>query len=126
MLKERRERVAALVDWRDEITLVPYSGVQVLDFGFALDAVELKASRFIERTTGERDGRAERMLLPLTGEEERDAPIEAGALPEAAPCVTRVRCGGSQPCRSCIPCGGYRFQRLPLMLNVSLGCFHRR
>ena len=31
------QTLAQLTDWRDEITLVPYSGTQMLDFGFQLD-----------------------------------------------------------------------------------------
>ncbi len=69
--------LAPLTDWRDEITLVPYSGTQMLDFGFRLDAVELKNARFIERAVGGDAAREEWALLPLTGDGETDEEIEA-------------------------------------------------
>ena len=37
----------SLVDWRDEITVVPYSGLQFLDFGFNIDDVTTSSSGFI-------------------------------------------------------------------------------
>jgi hypothetical protein len=73
------EHLARLVDWRDEVTLVPYSGIQMLDFGFQLDAVELKSARFIERVVGGDEAQEEWALVPLTGDEGQDAAIEAGA-----------------------------------------------
>ena len=66
------EHLARLVDWRDEITLVPYSGVQILDFGFQLDTLELKSARFVERVVGGDDAQEEWALLPLSGDEDRD------------------------------------------------------
>ena len=36
---QAQSHLAQLPDWRDEITLVPYSGTQMLDFGFSLDAI---------------------------------------------------------------------------------------
>jgi hypothetical protein len=69
--------LAPLTDWRDEITLVPYSGTQILDFGFRLDALELKNARFIERPVGGDDTREEWVLLPLTGDASTDEEIEA-------------------------------------------------
>ena len=69
--------LAPLTDWRDEITLVPYSGTQMLDFGFRLDALELKNARFIERPVGGDETREEWALLPLTGDGETDEEIEA-------------------------------------------------
>ncbi|MDF1717776.1 MAG: virulence factor SrfB [Antarcticimicrobium sp.] len=76
------QHLAQLVDWRDEVTLVPYSGTQMLDFGFNLDEVELKSARFIERLTGGDAAAEEWMLLPLTGDAELDEQIEAGARPD--------------------------------------------
>lgn len=73
--------LAPLTDWRDEITIIPFSGVQILDFGFRLDAVELRRAEFIEReiAAGGLDAQAERQLLPLTGDPASDEPIkEAG------------------------------------------------
>jgi len=82
-------QLAQLTDWRDEITLVPYSGTQMLDFGFRLDALELKNARFIERAVGGDDAREEWALLPLTGDGETDEEIEAQGGPDDDPYSVR-------------------------------------
>ncbi|MWD30184.1 virulence factor SrfB [Aquicoccus sp. SCR17] len=69
-----------LTQWRDETTLVPYSGIQMLDFGFSVDDIDLKPSRFVERTATSAGGEVERTLLPYTGDEEVDAEIDEGTL----------------------------------------------
>ena len=69
------QHLAQLVDWRDEITLVPYSGTQMLDFGFRLDALELRSARFIERVVGGTDAAEEWALMPLTGDADADATV---------------------------------------------------
>lgn len=71
----RKTQLRPLVDFKDEITLVPFSGIQMLDFGFAMNDIDLKPAKFIERTTGETDGVPERSLQPLSGDPERDADI---------------------------------------------------
>jgi hypothetical protein len=71
--------LAQIADWRDEITLIPYSGTQMLDFGFQLDALEIKAARFIERVVGGTDEAEEWALVPLTGDAETDEQVEAEA-----------------------------------------------
>ncbi|AVO37009.1 virulence factor SrfB [Pukyongiella litopenaei] len=76
------QHLAPLTDWRDEITLVPYSGIQMLDFGFRLDDLDLKSARFVERPVGGTDEAEEWALLPLTGDAETDAEIEAAATAE--------------------------------------------
>ena len=53
MLKERKPHIRSLSNLRSEITLVPFSGIQMLDFGFNLNKLELRPFRFIERVTGE-------------------------------------------------------------------------
>ncbi|MFK7744486.1 MAG: virulence factor SrfB [Roseobacter sp.] len=80
MFEERVGRLKQLVDFGEEIALVPYSGVQVLDFGFNLEALDVKGTKFIERVTREEDGEVERTLIPLTGNEERDMPILEASL----------------------------------------------
>jgi hypothetical protein len=79
MLKDGRHSLRRNVDWPDEVTLTPYSGVQILDFGFCLEDVTFKARRFIERVSAQSDDAQtpERILIPLSGDEERDAAIEA-------------------------------------------------
>ena len=73
MLNERTGRLRSLVDFRDEITLVPFSGIQMLDFGFNINEIDVKPSKFIERTIGQTDeGVPERNLIPLSGDMERD------------------------------------------------------
>ncbi|MEL6336432.1 MAG: virulence factor SrfB [Pseudomonadota bacterium] len=61
--------------WKSDATLVPYSGVQFVDFGFDINAIGSVTRQFIERTVvtgGERD---ECTLIPLTGDEEADADL---------------------------------------------------
>ena len=88
MARRRSDRLRPLVSWREEVTLVPYSGIQILDFGFRLGEIEVKPWKFIERTTGEA-GATERMLIPLSGDEERDAAIEAAARDDDDPYSVR-------------------------------------
>lgn len=64
-----------LCAWKPEITLVPFSGIQILDFGFDLDALEFKPRGFIERTTGREGDQEVRTLIPLSGDDERDAAV---------------------------------------------------
>jgi hypothetical protein len=80
MFETRVGRLKRLVDFGEEIALVPYSGVQMLDFGFNLDALEIKGAKFIERVTREEAGGVERTLIPLSGNDERDMPILEAAL----------------------------------------------
>lgn len=77
--------LAPVTLWRDEITLVPWSGLQMLDFGFRPSDLVLKTQRFIERVTGRIAGPegdlAEHVLIPLTGDDSLDAEAlrDAGA-----------------------------------------------
>ena len=74
MMKERVSQLRTLVDFRDETTLVPFSGLQMLDFGFDIAALDIKPMKFIERTVGILEGDVpERNLIPLSGDPERDA-----------------------------------------------------
>ncbi|MEM9433023.1 MAG: virulence factor SrfB [Pseudomonadota bacterium] len=79
MLKDGNKSLRKIVDWADEVTLTPYSGVQILDFGFCLDDVGFKSKLFVERVTGlAADGTTpERALIPYSGDEDHDAKIEA-------------------------------------------------
>ncbi|MBV1896248.1 MAG: virulence factor SrfB [Rhodobacteraceae bacterium] len=72
MFEDRSNWLRPLVEFGDEIALVPYSGVQILDFGFDINALDVKASKFIERTSREDGDQIERTLIPLTGNEELD------------------------------------------------------
>jgi hypothetical protein len=76
-------RLRAPVAWRDEITLVPFSGVQTLDFGFDLDRLDFRR-RFVERTRSETDAELERVLIPLSGDPARDAELVAGTQAKGA------------------------------------------
>jgi len=80
MFEERVGQLKQLVDFAEEIALVPYSGVQMLDFGFNLDSVPVKSSKFLERVTRESGGEVERTLIPLSGNEELDADILEASL----------------------------------------------
>lgn len=72
---EKNTNLRSLVDFPDEITLVPYSGIQILDFGFCLHNLTLRPWKFIERPGEGTDGLVQRSLVPLTGNEETDGPI---------------------------------------------------
>ena len=76
---QNAQTLAQLTDWRDEITLVPYSGTQMLDFGFQLDALELRSARFVERVVGGSAEAEEWALVPLTGDADTDAAVEESA-----------------------------------------------
>ena len=78
MLRDRKTRIRKLANLRDEITLVPYSGIQTLDFGFDINALDIRPFRFIERVTGQQDGEDLLTLFPLTGDDERDADVLRG------------------------------------------------
>ncbi len=62
-----------LPDWKDDTTLVPFSGVQMLDFGFNIDKINFKSARFVERTTRTTEDSQERTLIPCAGDEDADA-----------------------------------------------------
>ena len=82
-MTQTQSSLAPLVDWRDEIKLIPFSGIQILDFGLRLDAVELKRAEFIERDVpgSEAEGSMERTLLPLTGDPAIDDATRASGSP---------------------------------------------
>lgn len=75
MLRDRKPQIRNLANMREEITLVPFSGIQMLDFGFDLNKLELRPRRFIERVTGEQNGENILTLFPLSGDDERDAEV---------------------------------------------------
>lgn len=79
MIKDTHKNLRRLCEWKDDVFIVPYSGIQILDFGFNRGARNLSARRFVERKTGELDNRDERTLIPYSGDSELDAEIEAGA-----------------------------------------------
>jgi hypothetical protein len=79
MLSDDKANLRALADWRPEVAIVPYSGVQILDFGFRLDEVDVKSARFIERVIRKGEGGTERALIPLSGDADRDEAIERAA-----------------------------------------------
>lgn len=89
MITETNGNLRRLCEWKDEIVIVPYSGVQMLDFGFDAGAVNLPARRFVERKTAERDSEVERTLIPYTGDAELDAEIDADAQDDDDPYSVR-------------------------------------
>ena len=62
-----------LTDWRPTISLVPFSGVQFVDYAFDVEAVGRFSRSFVERTEARRDEEDLKALIPLTGEDEEDA-----------------------------------------------------
>ena len=77
-MKDTESILRPVPDWGDETTLVPYSGLQMLDFGFDESAVDMRPRRFIERTTQQEDGEDFHELHPLFDEEHRNEAILAG------------------------------------------------
>ena len=73
MLKDHKPRLKQLTELRHEITIIPNSGIQILDFGFDINALNIRPSQFIERVTGHQNGQDILTLFPLTGDNERDA-----------------------------------------------------
>ena len=81
-MNDTESRLRPVPDWSSETTLIPYSGLQILDFGFDFDAVNMRPRRFIERTA-QREGEEEaRELLPLSDDERRDEPILEASRPD--------------------------------------------
>ena len=78
-MREADSTLRSVPDWGDEITLVPFSGLQMLDFGFDLDAVKFRSRRFIERTTQLSQTESTCDLIPLFEDEERNESILAAA-----------------------------------------------
>lgn len=61
--------------WPAELTVPPYSGIQLLDFGFNIDALSRGSAAFSERLAEQRAAGEVWRLHPHTGDEERDAHI---------------------------------------------------
>ncbi|CAM5524812.1 hypothetical protein FALB51S_04112 [Frigidibacter albus] len=70
------DNLRPMVEWKPEITLVPYSGIQILDFGFCLDDLEIKR-RFLERTVHAEADRIEVKLEALPADQAAAARVEA-------------------------------------------------
>lgn len=70
-------RLKRLFNWGDTITLVPYSGIQMLDFGFDIEARKFRRS-FVERKIGERDGQVERQLEPVPTDRQAEDAMLSG------------------------------------------------
>lgn len=61
-----------LHDWRDQTTLVPFSGIQFLDFGFDEQATGFKRMEFVERVAEVTDEGERRELIVLSGDDKQD------------------------------------------------------
>lgn len=72
---------STLETWPEEVTLAPYSGIQMLDFGFSLDAAARKSSEFSERIEAVLGEEEDWRLWPLTGDQARDDRIPPAADP---------------------------------------------
>ena len=81
-MKDTESKLRPVPDWGDRTTLVPFSGLQILDFGFDLDAVEFRQRRFVERTTERREDEEARELIPLHDDEERNEAVLAAPHPD--------------------------------------------
>jgi hypothetical protein len=76
---QAKDVLVDLADWRDEVTLVPHSGIQMLDFGFRLDDLDLRPQRFVERKAGSTETEDQWVLIPLTGDQSTDEAVESEA-----------------------------------------------
>ena len=76
-MRERESVLRPIPDWGDDVTLVPFSGVQMLDFGFNLEEVPFRSRRFIERASQHEGGGIVCDLIPLADEEDRNDEIRA-------------------------------------------------
>ncbi len=81
MPQSKLEHLRKLTPWRDDTTLVPFSGIQILDFGFSVEDIDVKPMKFVERTAGIAGEQEERTLIPYTGTEEIDQRIDADSVP---------------------------------------------
>jgi hypothetical protein len=76
-----------LTTWTKTVPLVPYSGVQFLDFGFNIDDTRRIGRSFIERPDRSvtlPDGSIRLRFIPLTGDDEQDGPLLEQAVPDEA------------------------------------------
>jgi len=65
-----------ICDWKDDVWLTPWSGIQTLDFGLSEDDLSLRV-KFIEHAGTYSSGSSERVLTRLTGDNEKDAEFRA-------------------------------------------------
>ena len=77
-----KSTIRELHTWRDETTLVPFSGIQFLDFGFDRRAISFKTRGFVERTTASTAEGDERTLLVLTGDDDKDEKLIGAEQPD--------------------------------------------
>lgn len=73
---EKNGRLADLPKWQDEVTIVPFSGIQILDFGFSDSDLSCKR-KYLEKTIGQDGDLVKRMLIPLPDNVDEAAQIEA-------------------------------------------------
>ena len=79
MLKDHKPQLHKVVDYGDEITLVPYSGIQILDFGFDLHSLNMRPFKFLERDFTTERGEFLKQLHCLTN------PDNPSAVPSVQP-----------------------------------------
>lgn len=75
-MHETNGRLADVPKWQSEVTLVPFSGIQILDFGFN-DADLSSKRKYLEKTIDVQGDQAKRMLIPLPDNIDEAAQIEA-------------------------------------------------
>lgn len=71
------ETLRPLPQFRSHVTLVPFSGIQFLDFGFELDTLGLRPWKFVEQLVRAADG-DRRTLIPQFAGTEASEPVDAG------------------------------------------------
>ena len=70
--------LSRLPEWRDEVSIIPFSGLQMLDFGFDMSQCRA-AFAFAEALEASEGDTTQGRLVPLTGDDEIDAKRLAGA-----------------------------------------------
>lgn len=78
MLEAQESHLADVPDWPSEIAIIPYSGIQFLDFGFDFHIVAFRPKQFVERIIGQQGENDLKKLIPLTGDPDQDDKLLAG------------------------------------------------
>lgn len=79
MAQDSTTKLRKLTEWRKEMTIVPFSGIQMLDFGFNLEGQRLRYDYAEVVLAGDQTGKADNgQLIPLTGDADKDSATLAG------------------------------------------------
>lgn len=82
-MKDTHSGLLTPVNWPDEITIIPYSGIQMLDFGFDIATLGIRR-QYAEQTVARHGDAVERMLVPMPADPDEAEAVRA-ALAEDDP-----------------------------------------